>query len=900
METILIIDDNRQISDFLCASVLPSLGYQTLAAYDGKSGLELVRKHHRYIDLLLLDLQLPDMTGLEILEQMSNEGFRVPTILFTGHGSEQVAVDAFRLGVQDYLTKPVDVDVLSATISRALTVSRLRKETERLNQQLKEQVNWLTALSKVGKSVTSTLSVDQVLTRIVEAGVALTRADEGFLALVDETSGQLYLRAVKNIDEDKINTLRMPINDSLTGMVVRSGKSFRTSQKEDDPLKVSTGFLVFSLVHVPLISKGRPLGVLSVDNRTTKRAFTATDEAILVSLADYATVALENASLYEKAQAEINERKRAEAALRESEERFALAVRGANDGIWDWDLRTGKVYYSPRWKEMLGFEDEEVSPRIEEWLERIHPEERERVKVDLTTHIKGQTPHFASEFRIRHKNGAYFWASSRGLAVRDANGQATRIVGSQSDITDRKNAEQRLIYEAMHDPVTGLYNRLALIERLKLAIERSKRRKDYLFAVLYLDLDRFKDINDTLGHLAGDQLLVSAARLLETILRPTDTVARMGGDEFVILLEDISDISDATRVADRIQSGLHSTSMLEGHQLFVTASIGIVVSSTGYTSADNILRDADIAMYRAKSQGKARFEIFDEMMRERIMQRLAIEAELRQAFVRNELRIYYQPVLSLQDHQLIGFEALVRWQNPSRGLMLPKDFIHVAEETGQIITLDRWVLREGIRQMQAFENAIPGLPPLRLSVNFSSKQISQADLVKDIEQIIQETGWNAHRLSIEITESAVMENYINTVEVLVRLQSLGIQIQVDDFGMGYSSLGYLSRFPLNALKIDRTFINSLNSDESNSKIVQAIIMMTHGLGMDVVAEGVENEPQLERLRELGCEFVQGYLIAKPMEAVKIQELLKRLYQNHLTTSPPWKLSEVLQSDSETP
>jgi len=543
---------------------------------------------------------------------------------------------------------------------------------------------------------------------------------------------------------------------------------------------------------------------------------------------------------------------------------------------------------------MLGYGDDEIGVKLDEWLERIHPEERERVKVNLSAHIKGQAPHFESEFRIRHKDGTYRWVSSRGLAVRDAQGMATRIAGSQTDITDRKSAENRLVFEAMHDPVTGLFNRLALVERLKFSIQRSKRKKDYLFAVLYLDLDRFKDVNDTLGHMTGDQLLVATARMLEVILRPTDAVARMGGDEFVVLLEDISDISDATRVADRIQAGLRTTSLLEGHQLFVSASIGIVLSATGYNTAEDILRDADIAMYRAKSQGKSRFEIFDEMMRERIMQRLTIEAELRHAFTRNEFRIYYQPILSLNDHQLIGFEALVRWQHPSRGLLLPKDFIVVAEETGQIIAMDRWVLREGVRQLQEWDQLVPGLPPLRLSVNFSSKQVSQADLVKDIERVLAETGFSANRLSIEITESTVMENYLNTVEVLARIQSLGIEIQVDDFGMGYSSLGYLSRFPLNALKIDRSFINSLGNDATNLKIVQAIVMMTHGLGMEVVAEGVENDIQLNQLRALGCEFVQGYLISKPMAPERILELIKKIFLEHHMSSPPWRLAEMLQ------
>jgi diguanylate cyclase (GGDEF)-like protein/PAS domain S-box-containing protein len=891
METILVLDDNRQISDFLVGDVLPSLGYRALAAYDGKSGLELIRQEHKSIDLMLLDLQLPDMTGLDILRQLVQEGLNVPTILFTGHGSVEVAVDAFRLGVQDYLDKGVEIDVLSASISRALTESRLRKETERLTGQLKDQVTWLTVLSKVGKSVTSTLDLDDVLRRIVEAGVLLTRADEGFLALLDNASGQLYLRAVKNIDEDIIKSVRMPVTDSITGMVMRSGQSFRSSQGEAQPLKVSTGFLVYSLIHVPLMSKGQPLGVLAVDNRTTRQSFTPTDEAMLTSLGDYAAVAIDNANLYERAQLELKERKRVETALRESEERYALAVRGANDGIWDWNLRTGLVYYSPRWKAMLGYTEEEVSDKLDEWMSRIHPDDLEKVKKELAVHIKGVTPHFESEYRMRFKNGGYRWMLSRGLAVRDAADTTTRIAGSQTDMTDRKTFEQRLRYDALHDSVTGLFNRTALTERLKFSIDRSRRRKDYLFAVLYLDLDRFKDINDSLGHAMGDQLLMATARMLETILRPTDAVARLGGDEFVILLDDINDVRDATIVAERIHSGLRNTSLLNGHELFVSASIGIVLSTSGYTSPEDILRDADIAMYRAKSQGKDRFEIFDALMRDRIMQRLALENDLRLALERDELRVHYQPILSVHDPQLLGFEALVRWQNPVRGLMMPGDFIGVAEDTGLIINLDRWVLREAIRQMQEWDQTFPSLPTLKLSVNISGKQVAQADLFEEIKLIIEETGWDAQRLNLEITESAVMENYINTVEILAKLQTLGIQIQVDDFGIGYSSLSYLSRFPLNALKIDRSFINALEKDSSHVKIVQAIVTMTHGLGMEVIAEGVESESQLDQLAALGCESVQGYLIARPMDPEHVRDLLKRMFVDHIANTPPWKLSQ---------
>ena len=879
METILIIDDNRQISNFLAGSVLPGLGYDTLVAYDGKSALEIVRKNHRYIDLILLDMQLPDMSGLDILRTVNLEGYSIPTIFFTGHGSEQVAAEAFRLGVQDYLNKPVDVDQLGETISRAMTASRLRTETEKLNRQLKDQVNWLTILAQVGKVVTSTLDLDTVLKRIVEAGVLLTHADEGFLGLVDVDSGQLYMRAAKNLDEDSITTMRMPVTDSLTGSVLQTKRPLRSTQASGQPLKVSTGYLVYSLLHIPLFARGIPLGVLSVDNRTTHRSFSAADEAKLLSLADYASVALENAGLYEKAQQEITERHRVEEALRQSQERYSLAVEGSKDGIWDWDMKTQQVYYSSRWKMMLGYMEEEISSSVNEWFNRVYIEDRSALSEAIRAHIRGETNHLENEHRLRHKDGRYRWYLARGLVHHDQQKIALRMAGSLTDITERKLAEEKLIHDARHDALTNLLNRTTIVDQLRMAMDRLERRPDYLFAVLFIDLDRFKDINDSFGHSVGDQLVVAVGRLIKEIIRPTDSVARLGGDEYVILLEDIRDVTDATRVAERIRKELRIQDLLYGRQLYVTASIGIVLSTSGYTNPEDLLRDADIAMYRAKANGRDAFEIFDPDMREKIMSRLNLETELRKAIDREEFTVFYQPILSLKDENFLGFEALVRWKHPDRGLVSPGEFIPVAEETGLIIKMDRWVLKQACKQVLSWQQEIPGLPPIHLSVNMSSKQIFQPDWLEYLDSILIETGMNPEYLNLEITESAVMENHLRTIETLNALRERGIEVQVDDFGIGYSSLGYLSRFSLGALKIDQSFVRTLDQDAANTKIIQAIIMLTHGLGLHVCAEGVETSTQLDRLYDLDCEYVQGYLLSRPQGTEDTASLLKRFAES---------------------
>jgi diguanylate cyclase (GGDEF)-like protein/PAS domain S-box-containing protein len=896
-ETILVVDDNRQIADFLAGRVLRSMGYETLVAYNGKTALDIVRI--RPVSLMLLDLQLPDTNGLELLRKLNSEGHSVPTILITAHGSEEIAVDAFRLGVQEYLNKPVDPDLLNKAVTRALTESRLRKEKSTLTAQLRDQISWLTVLSKIGQSVTSTLELDEVLRRIVEAGVLLTKAEEGFLALLDSETGQIYLRAVKNIDQTRSKTMRLPVNDSMVGSVITSGKPLRiTEANEGSPLKVSTGFLVHSLLHVPIFSRGRAIGVLSVDNQMARQTFREIDEALLTSLGDYAAVAIENASLYQQAQQEIVERARIEQALRESEERYALAVRGANDGIWDWDLKKNSVYYSPRWKAMLGYDDDTVGNTPNEWFNRIHPEDLERTKLDIFYHYRGETNHFENEHRMLHKDDTYHWMQSRGIAVWDADGTPCRMVGSLTDITDRKSAEQKLSHDAFHDTLTDLPNRTLFMDRLSLAVERAKRRTDFLFAVLFLDLDRFKDINDSQGHLTGDQLLIAIGKMLGEDLRSTDTVARLGGDEFVILLEDISDISDATHIADRIQEKLAKSIKLMDREVFVSTSIGIVLSMTGYQRPEDVLRDADIAMYRAKAQGRARYEIFDAAMRDRIMDRISLETDLRQAFERNELTMFYQPIVSIDDSRIIGFEALVRWQHPERGLLSPSEFIPMAEETGQILQIGRWVMREACSQMNTWLKEFSTDPPLTISVNLSGKQVAQPDLYDQVEQIMKETGLQSRSLKLEITESAIMDNIDYAVQVFTRLQALGVQIQVDDFGIGYSSLNYLSHFPINTLKIDRTFVRNMTKDSNYLKIVQAIIMLAHGLGMSVIAEGVETEGQLAQIKSLGCELAQGFFISKPWDVQGIRRLLAQTFAgDNRFSNRPTKVLEVLKNIS---
>lgn len=605
---------------------------------------------------------------------------------------------------------------------------------------------------------------------------------------------------------------------------------------------------------------------------------------------------------------EIVERQIAEAALKESEERYALAVMGAKDGLWDWKLKTNEVYFSCRWKSLLGKEESEIENSSNEWFKYIHPEDTERVKLELAAHIEGLSPQFESEYRMLHTDGTYRWMLSRGLAVRDVNGKAYRMAGSQTDITERKLVEQQLLHDAFHDALTGLPNRALFMDRLGHAVERVKRHKDSLFAVVFIDLDRFKVVNDSLGHLCGDQLLIAFVQRLQHCLRAGDTIARLGGDEFTIILEEIEDISVATAVAERIQSFLTLPFSLSGHEVFITASIGIVLSTTGFEQLEDLLRDADTAMYRAKAQGKACYQVFDKAMHLRAVTLLQLENDLRRAVmaigryqdrcdgvslvreqeilcitaaeINQDFQLHYQPIVCLATGRIKGFEALVRWQHPVRGLVSPTEFIAIAEETGLIIPLGYWVIYEACRQLRVWQQRFPLSPPLTISVNLSSKQFSQPNLTEQIEQILKNTGLDACSLRLEITESAIMENTETATAMLLQLRKLGIELYIDDFGTGYSSLSYLQRFPVNALKIDRSFVSNIGVDGENSEIVQTIVMLASKLGIDVVAEGVETAEQLAELRAL-CSLQaqgQGYFFSKPVDSVAAEVLIAQAPQ----------------------
>ena len=486
--------------------------------------------------------------------------------------------------------------------------------------------------------------------------------------------------------------------------------------------------------------------------------------------------------------------------------------------------------------------------------------------------VKGELTSVHTEVRGVHRDGSDVWMSLNLSLARDWQFRTHNLIVQAQDISARRRAEAELYHNAYHDSLTQLSNRTHFIEQLNRAIARVQRHPEQRFAVMYLDFDRFKMVNDSLGHKAGDELLVNVAKRLKTMLRPTDVLARLGGDEFAILVEDLTRQRDAVELTERIQKELQKPVQLGAMEVAVSASIGITFSTNGYQTADQIIRDADIAMYKAKSKGKAQYALFDSSLHQHVTAQLQLESELRRALGQGQIYLQYQPICSLRDRKLIGFEALVRWNHPERGLLEPSTFIPVAEETGLIVPLGNWVLAEACRQMREWR-AIEENSTLRMSVNVSSLQLTHPDFVLHVQRAIQAAEMNPGQLTLEVTESVLMDGIENAVSTLSALRHMGVTLSIDDFGTGYSSLSYLATLPIDALKVDRSFIERMNHDGEGSEIVKAIFKLGQALSKQVYAEGIETGAQLAVLQELGCEYGQGFLISRPVDAARAATFL---------------------------
>lgn len=571
--------------------------------------------------------------------------------------------------------------------------------------------------------------------------------------------------------------------------------------------------------------------------------------------------------------------------LNQREELFRLISENAADMIALVDVSGKRLYNSPAYEKVLGYTAKELA--VTSAYQQIHPDDIQRVMAAAQeARITGAGNRL--EYRIRHKDGHWLTLESTASAIRNEKGEVEKLVIVNRDITERKRAEEKLKHNAQHDGLTDLPNRTLFLDRLQRAFERARKNPSYKFAVLFMDIDGFKVFNDTMGHGVGDEILIEIGRRLANCLRFEDTLsrttpmdsvqqgdevlARMGGDEFTILIGSIEDPSDAMRVANRIQDAL-GIFVVEGREVFISASIGIALSTTPRERAEELMRDADIAMYRAKALGKSRCEFFDEEMHTKAVKLLNLENELRRAVDEQDFRVHYQPIVQLESGSIVGFEALVRWRRSPDCLASPDTFIGVAETAGLIVPLGKWILREACQQAQRWQARYPRDPALNVTVNVSPKQFAHSELVNDIKEVLEETGIDPRRLHLEITESVAMADPARTNEVLWQLKDLGAGVCLDDFGTGHSSLSRLRRFPVDVLKIDRSFVSHMDSDAEARQIARLIIEFAHTVNLQVIAEGVETNAHLEHLKRLGCEFGQGYFFSRPVDPEAVERLI---------------------------
>jgi diguanylate cyclase (GGDEF)-like protein/PAS domain S-box-containing protein len=559
-------------------------------------------------------------------------------------------------------------------------------------------------------------------------------------------------------------------------------------------------------------------------------------------------------------------------ALSDVQERFALAVRGANDGVWEWLLDSQEMHFSRRWRELLGYGVDDLANRVEEWFDRVHPDDLLGLKTDIEAHLAGEKAFHENEHRIRASDGTYRWVISRGVAQRDFANRPVRMAGSLTDTSDFRLREEKLREENRHDPLTGLPRREPFMEALGRSIDRAKDG-EHAFTVLMIDVDRFRWLADSIGHQAADAMLAILARRLAACVRPGDIVSRFGGDKFAVLLDALNDVDLATDIANRIRMSVHEPFEVDGQTVYTTVSIGLTTSARGYDDPDEIISDVAAAANKAKERGQDRHEVFETKMRIDALTTLRLEVALRQAVERDEFELHYQPIVALDSGKLIGFEALTRWRHPRRGIVSPAEFIPVAEQTGLIIPLGRWAIREAVSQLSRWQGSLPSLGPLSMSVNLSGRQIADPRLIDEIKASLDEHKIAEGTLRMELTESVLMDNADTVHRILAALRDIGVKIWVDDFGTGYSSLSYLHRFPVDGLKIDKAFVDGLDGTEQSAAMVRTILSLAENLGVGVIAEGIETPVQADHLLRLGCTRGQGYLFGRPIGANRVKEEL---------------------------
>lgn len=597
----------------------------------------------------------------------------------------------------------------------------------------------------------------------------------------------------------------------------------------------------------------------------------ADERAAKAGIADFLHIAGLSTDRLEHAIRYALTNQRAVDALQDSHDRLELAIRGTDDGVWDWDVCADRVFYSTQWKALLGYREREIGETRGEWLGRIHVDDRAPFTQALDAFVHGTAKRFDFEHRVQHRDGDYRWLLARATAVRGRGSKATRIVGTTTDTTTRNESQRRLQHDALHDALTGLPNRVLFVDRLDQSIRRAQRRHPATCAaVLFLDLDRFKVINDSMGHAAGDQLLQKVARRLEAALRPNDTVARLSGDEFTLLLDDVSDPREATVIAERVLQSLKASFVIDNRELFIDSSIGIALA-TAESAPEQVMRDADVAMYRAKADGKGRHAVFDAAMHKQVMRRLDLEGDLRRAIETKALEVVYQPITQAATGRVVGFEASCRWPNGE-----PAEVLAMADETGLSIPLGRQILETACTQLAEWR-LLPRGAGLTIGVNVSARQLGEPGFITMLDEILVSSHLDPRALRLEVSEHDLSRGRADeaTRRVLDQaFEQLSVRTHIDDFGTGASPLRLLHRFPGDAIKVSRALVAGIGLDAGAFEIVRAVVGLAHNLGLEVIADGVEKREQLDYLKVLGCEFAQGFHISAPLGADEARAMLE--------------------------
>jgi diguanylate cyclase (GGDEF)-like protein/PAS domain S-box-containing protein len=569
-----------------------------------------------------------------------------------------------------------------------------------------------------------------------------------------------------------------------------------------------------------------------------------------------------------------------------------LSIEGTSEGLWQWNLETDEFRVSKGWAEILDYKPSDIGDNVRDWFTAVHPYYLPGLRMDLAAYLDGEKDRFECEYRIRHRDGTYRWVQCRGRAVRE-DGKAVMISGVQTDVTRLIEVENRIVNDALHDRLTGLPNNNFFTAQLAQAIETARQSDTFRFAVLFLDLDGFKQINDTLGHIVGDKLLAATAKTLKTCVRPQDFTARFGGDEFIVLLNRVASLSEAQRVAARIKEALAEPFELAGHQLVTSASIGIVLSTSRLNNAEELIRNADLAMYAAKAEGKGRSRVYDHSMYERTRRRWNLQNELRGAIARQELRLHYQPQICLRSGKVIGAEALLRWNGRSGEAVGPAEFIPLAEESDLILELGEWVLRSACTEAQQWSQLSSpyGIRP-RIAVNVSARQLKDADFCRLVDCVLTETGLDPRSLELELTETVMIESMDSSPARVNELSAMGVGVAIDDFGTGYSSIGYLTKLNASVIKLDRSLVCDVARKQTSAALAKGVISLAHDLDLVVIAEGVEEESQLDFLRASRCDQVQGYLTGRPMAVEAFREVLAIQKPLRVLQSPQYQLEKA--------